>query len=111
MTREQEDLIHKHMALATKLATQPYVPAYMRQDAQAVAYLSLVKAANKFNVERGIRFSTYAHTAIKRDVSEYVGRYRTAVTPSRRDAARGVRIPTTNLDALLAREEGDDAAE
>ncbi len=119
-------LIHAYMRLAISVAGKFKRFGASQSDLVQEANVGLMKAAEKFDPDRGVRFSTYAVWWIKASVQDYVMRnwslVRTGTTASQkslffnlrrvrarleRDAgARGERLQQYRLAQTIAREIG-----
>lgn len=63
--------IEEHLGLARKVASEFSKKAnckYTYDELESQAFLGLVKAANKFEEERGLKFSTYAVPVIRGEI-------------------------------------------
>src|SRR5437773_389744 len=58
------DLVLSHLALARSIAGRYKGRGLSLEDLEQVAYLGLVKAASRFDRERGTAFSTYATATV-----------------------------------------------
>ncbi|SDK81564.1 RNA polymerase factor sigma-32 [Aliiruegeria lutimaris] len=76
--RRDEKALHRlvsaHMRLAISMASKFSRYGGSRNDLIQEANLGLLKAADKFDPERGVRFSTYAVWWIKASIQDYVMR-------------------------------------
>jgi len=119
-------LITAYMRLAISMAAKFKRYGAPMNDLIQEASVGLMKAADKFDPDRGVRFSTYAVWWIKASVQEYVMRnwsmVRTGSTSSQKSlffnmrrvqariereaAAEGRTIPTHELHQLVATEVG-----
>lgn len=101
MEKEQEELVEKNMGLAYKVALQYYYKVqnvYEFEDAQQVCLEGLILAAKNFDNTRGINFSTFAFTVIKRHLFR-----QSIVETQKRNNAFVTAI--CSLDSLLQDEE------
>jgi RNA polymerase sigma-32 factor len=119
-------LIHAYMRLAISMAARFRRYGAPMNDLIQEATLGLMKAADKFDPDRGVRFSTYAVWWIKASIQDYVMRnwsmVRTGSTSSqkalffnlrrvqarleREAQARGERLDGHQLREMIAREVG-----
>jgi RNA polymerase sigma-32 factor len=119
-------LIHAYMRLAIAMAAKFRRYGAPMNDLIQEATLGLMKAADKFDPDRGVRFSTYAVWWIKASIQDYVMRnwsmVRTGSTSSqkalffnlrrvqarleREAQARGERLDAHQLRERIAREVG-----
>ncbi len=119
-------LIHAYMRLAISMAAKFRRYGAPMNDLIQEATLGLMKAADKFDPDRGVRFSTYAVWWIKASIQDYVMRnwsmVRTGSTSSqkalffnlrrvqarleREAQARGERLDAHQLREQVAREVG-----
>ena len=68
-------LVEQYIPLANKLAYQKKrsLPNFIDvEDLQSAAYLGLVEAANRFDAERGIAFSTFAYPRILGAINDHL---------------------------------------
>lgn len=81
-SRRKTDIYNKNKRLVKKIASQ-YVGAYgnslEREDLEQVGYMGLFIAAEKFNVEKGVKFITYAAHWIKRQIMREIAEHGYAV--------------------------------
>ena len=119
-------LIHAYMRLAISMAAKFRRYGAPMNDLIQEATLGLMKAADKFDPDRGVRFSTYAVWWIKASIQDYVMRnwsmVRTGSTSSqkalffnlrrvqarleREAQARGEQLDSHQLREMIAREVG-----
>lgn len=119
-------LIHAYMRLAIAMAARFRRYGAPMNDLIQEAGLGLMKAADKFDPDRGVRFSTYAVWWIKASIQDYVMRnwsmVRTGSTSAQKSlffnlrrvqarlereaAQRGERLDPHQLRALIASEVG-----
>src|SRR5947209_13442111 len=80
----RDDLVLSHMALALHLAKR-FGPrgTQTQEDVNQVACLGLVKAVEGFDPDRGVRFSTYATSAILGELKRNLRDHTWSVRPSR----------------------------
>ena len=70
-TRAREELIHRHLPLARKLATRYARTQEPFEDLVQVASLGLVKAVDRFDPDRGIAFASFAVPTILGELKRY----------------------------------------
>jgi RNA polymerase sigma factor (sigma-70 family) len=73
-----QKLVVDFMPLANKLACQKKknLPKFVDlEDLKSAAYLGLVEAANRFNPDLGIKFSTFAYLRILGSICDYLREY------------------------------------
>lgn len=73
--KNTEELIIKNMLLADKLAYQKKknLPKFVDiEDLKSAAYFGLVEAANRFQPELGVKFSTFAYIRIFGAIHDYL---------------------------------------
>lgn len=68
MTTEQEKLVIENMNLAHYVAHQMKSVPMEFEDRRSLAYIGLVKAAKRFDPEKGLKFATYAVPAMKNEI-------------------------------------------
>lgn len=68
MTIEQETLIVENMNLAHYVAHQMKSVPIEFEDRRSLAYIGLVKAAGRFDPEKGIKFASYAVPAMRNEI-------------------------------------------
>lgn len=71
MREEQEALVLEHRRLARHLAQRYVRTAEQREDLEQAAYLGLVKAARRYEPQRGIAFTTFAVPTILGEVRRF----------------------------------------
>ena len=72
---EQQALVEKYMPLANKLAykKKKVLPRHVDfEELQSAAYLGLVEAASRYDVNKGVAFSTYAVPRIFGAIHDYL---------------------------------------
>src|SRR5687767_14342845 len=74
-----ETLVLEHQRLARRLAQRYARNADQREDLEQVAYLGLVKAARRYEPERGVAFTTYALPTILGELRRFCRDTRWAV--------------------------------
>jgi RNA polymerase sigma-B factor len=74
-----DTLVLEHRRLARRLAQRYARKADQREDLEQVAYLGLVKAARRFQPERGVAFTTYALPTILGELRRFCRDTRWAV--------------------------------
>lgn len=94
----REELVLEFKDLADRLAERFVKRREERDDLQQAARLALLKAIDRFDVDRGVKFSTYATRTIVGELKRY-----------RRDRSWGVRVPRSLqeswMNSLRARED------
>lgn len=80
--RIRNEIVESHLGLAHHLAARYGRTATSREDLDQVALLGLVKAVDRFDVERGVAFSTFAGRTIEGELKRHF-----------RDATWAVRVP------------------
>ena len=94
----RERLVAEFQNLADRLAERFVKRRDERDDLQQAARLALLKAIDRFDVDRGVQFSTYATRTIVGELKRY-----------RRDRSWGVRVPRSLqeswMNSLRARED------
>ena len=87
--RAREKLINHHLRLAMQWARRFAYTNVPYEELVQEGNIGLIKAAEKFEVERGYRFVTYASWWVRSAVTEYI-----------RDAGRTIRLPATKVAKL-----------
>ena len=82
-TKALESLVHEHLPLARRLATQFSGRGVELDELVQVASLALVKAAHGFDEDRGA-FAPYATATIRGDIKKYFRDHAWSVRPPRR---------------------------
>ena len=75
-TIERNDLISRHLSFAEALAKKKYrtAPSGIElSDLISAAYFGLVQAANKFDINKGGSFTTYAFYRINGEMYSFIG--------------------------------------
>jgi RNA polymerase sigma-B factor len=91
-TRRRADrnvLIERHMGLAHHIARR-YSRRGIDDDVAQVAFLALVKAVERFDIERGVQFSSFAGRTIEGEIKRHF-----------RDSSWSVRVPRRLKDDYL----------
>jgi RNA polymerase sigma-B factor len=78
---DRNELIERHLGLARHIARR-YSRRGTDDDLTQVAFLALVKAVERFDVDRGVQFSSYAGRTIEGEIKRHF-----------RDASWSVRVP------------------
>lgn len=87
--KAREELISRHLRLAMTCARKLAYTGVPYEELVQEGNIGLIKAANKFEVERGFRFVTYASWWVRASISEYV-----------RDCGRTIRVPARKTEQL-----------
>lgn len=115
--RDQRDeaalhrLIQAYMRLAISLAAKFRRYGAPMNDLIQEASLGLMKAADKFDPDRGVRFSTYAVWWIKASVQDYVMRNWSLVRTGSTSSQKALFFNLRRVQARLSRETGLDPAQ
>jgi len=103
-------LVSAYMRLAISMASKYRRYGAPLNDLTQEASVGLMKAASKFDPERGVRFSTYAVWWIKASIQDYVMRnwslVRTGSTSSQKSLFFNMRRVRAKIEAELSREGG-----
>ncbi|MCF8509979.1 MAG: RNA polymerase factor sigma-32 [Rhodobacteraceae bacterium] len=108
--RDQRDtaalhrLITAYMRLAISMATKYRRYGAPMNDLIQEASLGLMKAAEKFDADRGVRFSTYAVWWIKASLQDYVMRNWSLVRTGSTSAQKALFFNLRRVEAKLSRE-------
>jgi RNA polymerase sigma-B factor len=86
---DRNELIERHLGLAHHIARR-YSRGGTDDDVAQVAFLALVKAVERFDVERGVQFSSFAGRTIEGEIKRHF-----------RDASWSVRVPRRLKDDYL----------
>ena len=102
---DREAIIERFMPLARQIAARYQRPEEPFDDVFQVACYGLVKAVDRFDVERGVAFSSYAVPTIAGEVRRYFRDRTWAVRPPRglQERALAVEKSTTELTNRLGR--------
>ena len=76
---DADELVLRHRRLARHLAHRFARGGEPREDLEQVAYLGLVKAARRFDAERGVAFSTFAMPTVLGELRRFCRDTRWAV--------------------------------
>ncbi len=87
-TRTAETLVLEHRRLARHLAQRYVRTADQREDLEQVAYLGLVKAARRFDPDRGVAFTTFAVPTVLGELRRFCRDTRWAVHVPRQTQER-----------------------
>ncbi|MEE9427431.1 MAG: RNA polymerase factor sigma-32 [Paracoccaceae bacterium] len=110
--RDQRDeaalhrLIHAYMRLAISMAGKFKRYGAARSDLIQEANVGLMKAAEKFDPDRGVRFSTYAVWWIKASIQDYVMRNWSMVRTGSTSSQKSLFFNLRRVQARLEREAG-----
>ncbi|MFN3643720.1 MAG: RNA polymerase factor sigma-32 [Gemmobacter sp.] len=108
--RDQRDeralhrLIHAYMRLAISMASKFRRYGAPMNDLIQEATLGLMKAADKFDPDRGVRFSTYAVWWIKASIQDYVMRNWSMVRTGSTSSQKALFFNLRRVQARLERE-------
>lgn len=111
---ERAELIHTHLRLAETVARKHSFGSCEMADMRQVAYMGLVKAADRFDPSRGYDFATYAAPTIAGECKRYLRDHGWMVRPPRavQDLRHNVALESSRLAQELGREpNADDLAE
>jgi RNA polymerase primary sigma factor len=85
----RDRILSANLRLVMSIAKRLADPRHSFDDLFSEGVPTLIRAVEKFDIERGFRFSTYAYTAIRRSLSTYLARlgqherrWKTAVDPA-----------------------------
>lgn len=87
--RARDELINRHLRLAMSCARKFAYTGIPHEDLVQEGNIGLIKAAAKFEVERGFRFVTYAAWWVRATIAEHV-----------RDCGRTIRMPAGKTEKL-----------
>jgi RNA polymerase sigma-B factor len=93
----RDQLVERHMPLARRLARRYARTPDSAEDLTQVAAIGLIKAVDRFDVDRGLAFSTFAVPTIVGELKRYL-----------RDTSWAVRVPRDLLE-LAVRSERESA--
>jgi RNA polymerase sigma-32 factor len=99
-------LVRAYMRLAISMASKFNRYGAVRSDLIQEASVGLMKAAEKFDPERGVRFSTYAVWWIKASIQDYVMRNWSMVRTGSTSAQKSLFFNLRRVQARLEREAG-----
>jgi len=97
-------LINAYMRLAISMASKFHRYGTSRQDLIQEAGVGLMKAAEKFDPDRGVRFSTYAQWWIKAAIQDYVMRSWSMVRTGSTSSQKALFFNLKRVQAALERE-------
>lgn len=81
-TGHRDDLVHEHLGLADHLARRYLGRGESLEDLTQVAYLGLVKAADRFDADRGVEFGSFATPTVIGEIKRHF-----------RDKGWAIRVP------------------
>ncbi len=84
MLATRHDLVEEHLGLARGLAARYRHRGIPTEDLEQIAYLGLVKAADRFRDDSGHDFGAYATPTITGEIRRYFRDHGWAVRPPRR---------------------------
>lgn len=87
--KARDELINRHLRLAMNCARKFSYTGLPYEDLVQEGNIGLIRAAGKFEVERGFRFVTYASWWVRQTIAEYV-----------RDSGRTIRLPAQKVQRL-----------
>jgi RNA polymerase sigma-B factor len=88
----REELIEQHLALARKLARRYWRSSVAQDDLAQVASVGLVKAANRFDADRGSDFAAFAVPTILGELKRYFRDCTWALHVTRRSQERALAV-------------------
>ena len=91
-SNERNAIVERNLGLVHRTVNALAPPKYMREDAEQVGYVALIKAVEGHDPKRGA-LSTYATHAIKNAILKYVGRYAGVVSRP----TRHLNVPMENV--------------
>lgn len=97
-------IIHAYMRLALSIASKFRRYGAPMQDLVQEASVGLMKAAEKFDPDRGVRFSTYAQWWIKASIQDYVMRNWSMVRTGSTTAQKSLFFNLKRVQAKIERE-------
>ena len=99
--RLRNEIVEAHIGLAVHLASRATGQVGRDEDLQQVALLALVKAVDRFDVDRGVSFATFAGATIEGELKRHF-----------RDATWTMHVPRSVKDLHVAvRRAADDLAQ
>lgn len=113
---KRNKLVEANIGLATFFADRYQASRMEYEDLVQEAYMGLIDAADRYDPDRGIKFSTYAHWHIKKKIMDAIhNRNEIVRTPRRRpshvcgtlDEARVAKMPDQAPHASEAMDEAD----
>ena len=90
-TSSRDDLVHAHLGLAEHLARRFVGRGESLEDLTQVAYLALVKAADRYDPDHGAEFATFATPTVLGEIKRHF-----------RDKGWAVRVPRQLQELRLA---------
>lgn len=101
----RDELVTSHLALAHSLARQFAERGELLDDLRQVAAFGLVKAADRFDPERGVQFSTFATATVVGELRRHFrdSRWGLRVTRTWQERYLAVREATERLTASFGR--------
>lgn len=87
--RARDELINRHLRLSMSCARKFSYTGLPYEELVQEGNIGLIKAAGKFELERGFRFVTYAAWWVRQTIAEYV-----------RDSGRTIRLPAQKVQKI-----------
>lgn len=102
-TRNQ--IVERYSPLAAKAASKYLRPGLEYDDLYQVAMMSLLRAIERFDPDKGVKFAAYALPTLLGDLKHYIRDYASAMRPPRSagELAAKLRRAETELAAALGR--------
>jgi len=90
----RDELIERYQGLALSIARRRCHRLNDREDVEQVAMMALIKAADRFDPDRGVTFSTFAWSTIEGEVKRYFRDHSSAIHVNRALRERSLRVAT-----------------
>lgn len=100
----RDDLVHRHRHLVDLHVRRFPVRGPLREDARQVAFLGLLYAAERFDPDRGVKFSTFADKTISGELKRFARNQGWTVRPPR--SLQETYLELVATDGRLAQELG-----
>lgn len=101
----RNEIVERYAPLAAKAASRYIRPGLEYEDLYQVAMMSLLRAIERFDAGKGVKFAAFALPTLLGDLKHYIRDYSTAMRPPRSagELAAKLRRAETELAAQLGR--------
>jgi len=101
----RNEIVERYSPLASKVASRYMRPGLEYDDLYQVAMMSLLRAIERFDTAKGVRFAAFALPTLLGDLKHYIRDYSTAMRPPRSagELAAKLRRVEMELAAVLGR--------
>lgn len=101
----RNEIVERYAPLAAKAASRYIRPGLEYEDLYQVAMMSLLRAIERFDADKGVKFAAFALPTLLGDLKHYIRDYSTAMRPPRSagELAAKLRRAETELAGQLGR--------